>query len=465
MLNLPTQRRLRFCDGLSRRAFLRIGALGVGGLTLTDLFRLRCNAASGGAKSVIMVLLRGGPSHIDTFDSKPDAPAEFRGPFKPIATSVPGIQISEILPLHARLMDRLAIIRNLRFGADAHNGIELLTGQARAAGGDAIRAVGGPTPVFGSVISRLQPTWRNNLPPYVSLLEGIMRSEAPEDPGWLGTAHRPFYFDGKHTSHFNGQVSTEGAGLNSLPLASGITLEQLEDRKALLGAFDNLRRDIDDEKRTMDGMDVFARRALEMISSDQARRAFDIAREPDKVRNKYGKDLSGLLLARRLVEAGVSMVTVGCSITAASDKTAYWDIHGGGAGTVEKSMPILAGLLDRGMDALLTDLRERGLQEDVAVVVWGEMGRTPKINNGGGRDHWPAAGCALLAGGGLKMGQVVGATTPRGEAPIGRPYTPRDVLATIYHLLGIDPGATTLPDFSGRPRYLLEDYRKINELL
>ena len=166
-----------------------------------------------------------------------------------------------------------------------------------------------------------------------------------------------------------------------------------------------------------------------------------------------------------LVEVGVSIVTVGCSVTAADDKTAYWDIHGGGAGTVEKAMPILAGQLDRGINALLTDLRDRGLELDVAVVVWGEMGRTPKINNGGGRDHWPAAGCALLAGGGLKMGQVVGATTSRGEAPVGRPYTPRDVLATLYHVIGIDPAATTIPDFSGRPRYLLEDYRKINELL
>ena len=160
------------------------------------------------------------------------------------------------------------------------------------------------------------------------------------------------------------------------------------------------------------------------------------------------------------------MVTVGCSIAAASDRTAFWDIHGGGAGTVEKAMPILGGMLDRGMNALVTDLRERGLEQDVAVVVWGEMGRTPKINNGGGRDHWPAAGCAVLAGGGLKTGQVVGATTPRGETPVGRPYTPRDVLATLYHVLDIDPGATTIVNFiSGRPRYFLEDYRKISELL
>jgi hypothetical protein len=467
MLDLPFQQRFRFCDGLSRRDFLRVGALGVGGLTLADLLRLR---AQGGTetrphKAVIMVLLRGGPSHIDTFDPKPAAPVDIRGPFKPIATSVPGIQVSQIVPLQARLMDRLAIIRNLHFGVDAHNGTELLTGDSVAASGAAIRAVAGQRPVFGSVVSRLKPAWRNNMPPYVSLLDGIMRSEAPEHPGWAGAAHRPFYFDGKHTSFFNGQSSSEGAGLNSLQLTSGMTLEQLEDRKALLGAFDGLRRDIDDDKRTMEGMDAFTRRALEMISSDRARKAFDLGREPDKVRDRYGKDLTGLLLARRLVEAGVSMVTVGCSTAAASDRTAFWDIHGGGAGTVEKAMPILAGLLDRGMNALLTDLRERGLEKDVAVIVWGEMGRTPKINQGGGRDHWPAVGCALLAGGGLKTGQVVGATTPRGETAVGRPYTPKDVLATLYHVLGIDPGAITIPDFSGRPRYLLEDFRKIAELL
>jgi Protein of unknown function (DUF1501) len=468
MLDLPAQRRFRFCDGLSRREFLRIGALGVGGLTLADLLRLRAQGDSAGGqphKAVIMVLLRGGPSHIDTFDPKPGAPVEIRGPFRPIATNVPGIQVSEILPLQAKFMDRLAIIRNMRFGVDAHNGLELLTGRAVAAGSAAIRAQVGQPPAVGSVISRLQSTWRNNMPPYVSLLEGIMRSEAPENPSWLGAAHRPFYFDGTHTSFFTARTNTEGAGLNNLHLASGMTLERLADRRALLGAFDSFRRDIDDEKRTRQGMDTFARRALEMISSDRARKAFDISQESDRVRDMYGKDLTALLLARRLVEAGVSMVTVGCSIAAASDRTAFWDIHGGGAGTVEKAMPILAGLLDRGMHALLTDLRDRGLDQDVAVVVWGEMGRTPRINNGGGRDHWPAAGCALLAGGGLKMGQVVGATTSRGEAPVGRPYTPRDVLATLYHVLGIDPGATTFRDFSGRPRYLLEDYRQISELL
>jgi uncharacterized protein (DUF1501 family) len=212
-------------------------------------------------------------------------------------------------------------------------------------------------------------------------------------------------------------------------------------------------------------MDTFARRALEMVRSDRARKAFDVSQEPQRIRDLYGKDSTGLLLARRLVEAGVSMVTVGCSIAAASDRTAFWDIHGGGAGTVEGAMPILAGLLDRGMHALLTDLRERGLEQDVAVVVWGEMGRTPRINSGGGRDHWPAVGCALLAGGGLKTGQVIGATTPRGEASVGPPYTPRDVLATLYHVLGIDAEATTFRDFSGRPRYLLEDCRKIRELM
>jgi hypothetical protein len=468
MIDLPAQRCFQLCDGLSRRDFLRIGALGVGGLTLADLMRLRAQGrltTDQPPKSVIMVLLRGGPSHIDTFDPKPNAPADIRGPFKPIATNVSGIQVSELLPLHAKLMDRLAIVRSLRFGVDAHNATELLTGHAVAAGGAAIRAAAGQRPVLGSVLSRLRPTWRNNMPPYVSLLEGIQRSEAPEDPGWLGAAHRPFYFDGKHKSFFTGQTNGEGAGLNNLQLASGMTLECLDDRKALLGAFDTLRRDIDDDKRTLDGMDKFTRRALEMISSDRARKAFDFSLEPSKVRDKYGPDLTALLLARRLVEAGVSMVTVGCSMPAASDRTAYWDIHGGGAGTVEKAMPILAGLLDRGMNALLTDLRDRGLEQEVAVVVWGEMGRTPKINQGGGRDHWPAAGCAVLAGGGLKAGQVVGATTPRGETPVGRPYTPKDVLATLYHLLGIDPGATTTRDFSGRPRYLLEDYRKISELL
>src|SRR5271155_3349692 len=206
MLTIFSGLHQRFCDGLSRRDFLRVGALGVGGLTLADLLRLRAQGRPAGGrphKAVIMVLLRGGPSHIDTYDPKPNAPGEIRGPFRPIATTVPGIQVSEILPLQAKIMDELAIIRNMRFGVDAHNGLELLTGHAVAAGSAAIRAQAGLPPVFGSVIGRLQPTWRNNMPPYVSLLESIQRSEAPEDPAWLGAAHRPFYFDGKHKSFFS----------------------------------------------------------------------------------------------------------------------------------------------------------------------------------------------------------------------------------------------------------------------
>jgi len=228
MLDLPLQRRFQFCDGLSRRDFLRAGALGVGGLTLVDLFRLRAQGGPTGDqphKAVIMVLLRGGPSHIDTFDPKPDAPEDIRGPFNPIATNVPGIQVSEILPLQAKIMDRLAIVRNMRFGVDAHNGIELLTGQAVAAGSAAIRSVTGQRPAFGSVVSRLQPIWRNNMPPNVSLLEGIQRSE---DPSWLGTAHRPFYFDGRQHEQKLGCSARQHAARpsNSGPffsLASGET--------------------------------------------------------------------------------------------------------------------------------------------------------------------------------------------------------------------------------------------------
>jgi hypothetical protein len=465
MFELPTERRVRFCDGLSRREFLQVGALGVGGLTLADVLRARAADSSRLPKAVIMVLLRGGPSHIDMYDPKPDAPAEVGGPFKPIATSVPGIRVSELLPLSAKMMDRLAIIRNMRYGVDAHNGVELLTGRPHMASNAAIRAAGGREPVFGSVVSRLQKTWRNNLPPYVSLLEGITRTESPEDPSYAGAAHRPFYVESSQMSAFGNKVEKDGAGLNNLHLVRGITLARLENRKALLRGFDGMRRDLDDDRGTIEGMDAFTRRALEMISSNRTREAFDLSREPDRLRERYGKDLTGLLLARRLVEAGVCVVTVGCAIPAASDKLALWDIHGAAAGTVEKAMPILCALLDRGLHALLSDLRDRGLEKQVAVCVWGEMGRTPRINAGGGRDHWPAAGFALLSGGGLKTGQAVGATNARGEVATGRPYTPKDVLATLYHVLGIDPGVSQLPDLTGRPRFLLEDYRTISELL
>jgi hypothetical protein len=426
--------RQSLCDRISRRSFLKVGALGLGGLTLADVLRLQAHGANTPKprhKAVIMVFLEGGPSHQDTYDMKPAAPAEYRGEFKTIQTNVPGIDICELMPLQAKIADKLAILRGVQFGLGAHYKELVFTGFARPAPA---------RPAFGSVVSWFRRD--GALPSYVSL---CFAPADDERPLYLGTAHRPFV--------------PEGSGLENLRLARGLTQDQLADRKELLGAFDTIRRDIDG-KGDMAGMNAFTARALEIITSDKARDAFDIYREPPEVRAKYnvkshdGREVSAkFLMARRLVEAGVSVVTLTC--------TQGWDTH---ADNFKRLRSPLLPELDRNIHALVTDLHERGLDKDVAVVVWGEMGRTPKINDKAGRDHWGEAGIALLAGGGLQMGQVVGATDAHAARPTTLPYTPQNVLATLYHVLGIDP-SLTVNDYQGRPVNLLDDPKKIEELL
>lgn len=422
------------CDGLSRRNFLRLGALSVGSLTLADLLRLRSEGAAAAGerhKAVIMVYLQGGPPHLDMYDMKPDAPAEYRGEFRPIKTNVPGLDVCELLPLHARIADKLSVVRNVQFKQQGHAPPELMTGVLRA-----------DRPAFGSVISKLQSDRGlvGEMPPFVSLDKFIY-------PSFLGAAHKPYM---------------PGDDMQNLGLAPSVSLEAVEDRRSLLAAFDRLRRDIDDERGSIAGCDAFTRQALSMITSPTARDAFDISLEPEPVREKYGP-LVDFLRARRLVEAGVSVVdlTVRCNdLKSKQPCRSDWDFHEGNFTQCHTMLPPY----DRALYALVTDLYERGLDRDVAVVVWGEMGRTPRINEKAGRDHWPQAGFALLVGGGLKMGQVVGATDARAEEVIGVPYTPQNVLATLYRVLGIGP-QTTINDLHGRPRYLLDDMRPIRELV
>jgi uncharacterized protein (DUF1501 family) len=264
---------------------------------------------------------------------------------------------------------------------------------------------------------------------------GGMRPSSLE-PAYLGPAHQPF------------DPSSPG-GLANLSLAEGVTLDRLANRKTLLSAFDNLRRDLDSSHG---GMDAFSAQAMDMITSSRARDAFDISKEPERIRESYGS-MSRFLQARRLVEAGVSVVSVLAP--------EYWDTHANNFSQLRRQLPPL----DRGIYALVNDLHQRGLDQDVAVVVWGEYGRTPRINNNAGRDHWTQASFALVAGGGFKMGQVIGATTSRAERPVGASYIPQNLLATLYRqVFGIDP-ATTLPDHSGRPVYLLDERAEINELV
>ncbi len=418
--------RQRFCDGLSRRGFLRIGAFGAG-LTLAGMLRARASAAgsSAPAKSAIMIYLPGGPSHLDMYDLKPEAPVEFRGEFKPIATNVPGVQICEHMPMQARMWDKLAAVRSI-VSVEEHSDSLVMTGYSE----NVNRVQHHPS--FGAVMSRLRDSGRADLPPFVSMRGLSIGCE----PGYLGVAHRAF--------------TPDGPGLRNLQLAGGVNVAQMDDRKGLLAQFDQARRDVD-ASGTMAGLDAFTARAFDMVASGAVRKALDLNREDPRVRDRY-KGVEQFLTARRLVEAGVGCVTL-----------AYggWDTHSSNFKTLKQQLPNL----DRGIANLIQDLHDRGMDQEVITVVWGEFGRTPKVNGSdGGRDHWAPVMSAMVAGGGMKMGQVVGSSSARGEYPKDRRCTPSQLLATFYHQMGIDPSQTFL-NASGRPMYILDDREIISELL
>jgi hypothetical protein len=430
---------------MTRRQFFHIGALGTG-LTLADLLRLEALAdgsRKGRKKSVIYIVLDGGPSHLDMYDLKPDAPAEYRGPFRPIRTRLSGVSICEHMPLQASMMDRLALVRGVRSVENDHFLSEVYSGLPRSAG---------RRPAFGSVVSRLS-RMGSSLPVYVSLKRPSTDQFEFEKPSYAGAEHAPF--------------RPFGDALDNLkPVAS---LDRLRDRKQLLAAFDTLRRDLDQQGQ-FTGVDRFTAQALDIVMSAKVREAFDLGKEPNRVIERYGGGYylhqtakhirypwqpRQFVLARRLVEAGVRVVTL---------RAGEWDHHSGPTADVFAALRAILPLLDRSLHALLTDLRERGLDEDVLVVVLGEFGRTPKITQPGpGREHWADAGCVLFAGGGLRMGQVIGETDARGERDRGTPVTFQNVLATIYHVLGIDP-ITRLRDFTGRPQHLLDEREPIAAL-
>jgi len=437
----------KFCDGRSRRAFLKVGALGVGGLTLPNLLRLRAEGtvpAEKTHKSVIMVFLSGGPSHIDSYDMKPDQPSDIRGEFKPIRTNVPGLDICELMPRQAKMCDKLAVLRGVRTVGN-HTGNEFFSGFPYEQGKlDA--KTNDQKPAFGCIVSKMQGG-QTEMPPYVSLHD----VDTWELPVYTGKAHAPFRY-------FNRGLKYKEP-IDNLRLATGMTRERLADRKALLGSYDTLRRDID-ANRTFDGLDAFQAKALEIVLSGKVRDAFDMSKEPDKLHESYGKKsiafdfVPGALFlqARRLVEAGVSVVGINLP---------GWDTHVDNFKVMGQQLPVV----DQALCALLSDLHDRGLDKDVTILMAGEMGRDPRVNKEkAGREHWPQAGIAVIAGGGLKMGQVVGASDARGAEVRGKAITPQMMLATLYHTLGIDP-ATTIPDHNGRPMYLLDEREKIEELV
>jgi hypothetical protein len=420
-------------------------------MTLANLLQLRARAGnSGSPRAVIMVCLAGGPSHIDMYDLKPNASADYRGDFKPIRTNVPGFDICEHMPRQARIADKLALVRTVHFVEPMQHELqECYTGFPKAA----------KRPAFGTVVSRFRGDLDGNVPRYVSLDQYYADHAELENPQYVGAAHRPFLFGSE--------------GVKDLGLTQGLTTDRLGDRKQLMKTFDTLRRDLD-TRGDAAALDTFTAQALEMITSPKAREAFDLSREAPRVRDRYGdrmdKYIYGndptptlywpsdkFLLARRLVEAGVSVVTL---------RIGTWDYHGktSGTGNIFTGLRSQLPLLDRSIHALVTDLHERGLDKEVVVLVWGEFGRTPRINNVEGRDHWPDVGFALFAGGGLRTGQVVGETDSKGEQPKNRVVGAQNVLGTVYHALGIDQ-AQTLPDFSGRPMRLLDDGEAIAELV
>lgn len=431
---------------LGRRDFLAAGLFGLGHLALPDVLRLRSHAATPmRGRAIIYVYLFGGPSHIDTFDMKPSAPVEYRGEFSPIASNVPGIEFCELLPRLATMADKFTIIRNIKFNPNFHDPVELLSGYRKPAeAGVAIR------PDFGSVVSRLQRGSHSELPAYVAL-DRTVGEEFRNSPAYLGVAHKAFI---------------PGAKLESFALARGITTERLRDRTRLRQELDLLRRDLDTRGDLL-GHDDFTGQALDLITSPRAREAFDFQQEPESVRERYGRgDGERLLQARRLVEAGVPVVTLTFGSRGVGECKFSWDTHEGNF----RCLKLLLPPLDQALTALFSDLADRGLADDVLVVVGGEMGRTPRVGqstgNGSkadGRDHWPNVGFSLFSNPGLRMGQIIGQTDKTGSAAIGTPYKPQNLLASVYHFLGIDP-ATTLPDHQGRPQFLLDDHRRIAEL-
>lgn len=435
MITLPGSRK-RLCDGVARRDFLKIGALGVGGLTLAQLLQAETAAGVAGRshKAVIMIYMCGAPSHQDTFDLKTEAPAEIRGEFKPIDTAVPGIQICEHLPRLAKCMDKLVPIRSV-YGSPngAHDSFICYTGRPTT------NQPPGGWPSLGSVVGKLQGPVDPSVPPFVGLAPkaGHPPYGSPGLPGFLGPA----------TSAFR----PAGEGRDDMVL-NGITPARLGDRRSLLAALDGLRREVDGSG-LMSGLDSFQQQAFGLLTSSRMVDALDLSREDPRVRERYGKgfpenygdgaprNLEHFLAARRLVEAGARVVTLNFG---------RWDFHSDEFNGLKNThLPPF----DQGLSALVEDLHERGLDRDVAVVAWGEFGRTPTINKDAGRDHWPQVGCALLAGGGWRRGQVIGATDRLGGIATERPVHFGEVLASLYRHLGIDAARPLLRDLAGRPQY------------
>jgi hypothetical protein len=430
----------RFCDGVTRRSFFKVGtfAFGATALSLADIYR--AEAQSGRPtrhKAVINIFLGGGPPHQDMWEIKTEAPAEIRGEFRPIPTRVPGIQIGETFPRLAGLMDKAVVIRSVVGAAGGHDAVQCLTGWPHSS----LANMGG-RPSLGAVVSKLQGPVDPSVPPFVGLAAPTQHRpwSDPGQVGFVGPSHAPF--------------KPDGPGMENLRL-HGIGVDQFADRRRLISSFDALRRDID-AGGAVESLDAAQQRALGVLTSSRLLEALDVSREPLRVRERYGDGKpyqfqydgaptcnDQLLMARRLVEAGARCVTLSFG---------RWDSHGKNFDLVRDH----GAKLDQCLSALIEDLDVRGMLNDVTVIAWGEFGRTPRINNGAGRDHWPQVSCAFMAGGGMRTGQAIGATNRLGEHAVSRPVTFAEIFATIYHNLGLDPATHFLTDQTGRPQHLAD---------
>jgi len=455
-MRIQAEKTSAYCDGHSRRSFLQVGMAGMGTVGLPQLLRAKEAAGAAGRKetSVILIWLDGGPSHHDTYDPKPDTPSEYAGIWQPIHTNVPGFDISEMFPRQARLADRFSVVRSVHHNAGDHftGGHWMLTGHGGVSG--AMNA--GKSPFIGGMATKMTGSRQPGIPANIGI------------PYSMSIGLRPGYFGGNYlgVQHDPFQVGTDPNSarfkVQNLSLPKDLTISRLDDRRGLQKHFDTLRREVD-QSGMADAMDRFDRQAFEMVSGERARAAFDIASEDPRLRDRYGRNTWGqsTLLARRLVEAGSTFVT--CHFGG-------WDSHWNHQGTMERHLP----KVDMAVSSLFEDLEVRGMLDQVLVMVMGEFGRTPKMNNGGnggpplskgtpGRDHWGNALSVLMGGGGVKGGQIVGSTNRLGEVPKDRPLRPGDIHHTIFRVLGVDPEVSFL-NHAGRPVAAIDHGAVIEEL-
>lgn len=463
------------CPGpVGRRSFLQAGALGLGGLGLADLLRLQAQGADGTGKkddtSVIFVWLPGGPPHVDMYDMKPEAPAEYRGAFTPVHTNVPGLDVCELMPLHARCADKYSVIRSISHTFADHGGghKKLMAARDPKSPVDTINDY----PAGPSVVAKCRETRQNGLPNYISMTDGGRDGVDVFAFGsaYLGPAYVPFAIPG--------DPSRPDFKVPNITLDNSLS-ERLSDRQLLLNGFDKVRRSVDGSGM-MQAMDNFNTRAMGMLTSSRMREAFDLSQEPEQLKQRYGKHAWGMraLLARRLVEAGCSFVTLvmenpyQSGVPSLKQGVYNWDSHAVNCHIWDDAQ-VRFPIYDQAVTALIEDIYARGIDKKTLLVVTGEFGRTPRVESSvgtqtgvqqPGRDHWPSAMSLIVSGGGLRMGQVIGSTNKKGEVPKDRPLVPGDLWATVYNHLGIDPERAFL-DHGGRPTPILSEGKPISELI